>query len=108
MKKHVCIGCGKALEPEKYHGAVSGPACVPCFFAAKMKFENGFNSLDDVPEPLKTMLFQLCQKSGARWPDDVVASFLVDFERKVPVMQRWWSPGPHGSLTGEYNGKTTG
>ncbi len=89
-KNPVCIGCKKPIEPEKWRGPASGPACIPCFFAAKMKYENGFTSLDDVPEPIKTMLFQMCQKSGALWPDDMVAAFQIDFE-KIPVMQRWWS-----------------
>ena len=68
----------------------SGPACIACFLAAKMKYENGITDVSQLPPEISAMAMDLFQKGGCSWPFDLIDRWsTVDFT-KVHPMSRWW------------------
>lgn len=94
-KRYKCIACKRPVEVNTKMGAVaSGPACIPCFFAAKLKFENGITDMKTLNEKLPAefvwQLQEFFRKVNCTWPDELMNAWEIDFEKVVPKFQEWW------------------
>ncbi len=94
-RKSKCLTCGRPLEPLG-PGLAAGPICYPCFWAAKLYYENGYNEFADIPKDFANGLGDLFRKVGYLWPDDLIQEFKDKHFRKFSMMlRRWWSPKFH-------------
>ena len=91
-KRDKCIVCRRPLEPLKA-GSASGPVCYPCFWGAKLLYEQGIETVDQIPPQLAPLIADMFRKCGYLWPDDLIKA-LEDkpFTKKDTEMERWWSP----------------
>ena len=85
-----CIACKRLLEWEAW---AAGPVCYPCFFGAKMLYENGIEKVEDIPPALQTQLEMIFKKNGYSWPTDLTWALINrHFDRCDTELRRWWSP----------------
>ena len=95
LKKQSCMCCRRTLEPVKIQWA-AGPVCLPCYWAAKFYFENGYEDFSQIPPEFAQMLGGLFSKQGYLYPDSLIEAFTVKAFKKASVMRlRWWNPKYH-------------
>lgn len=88
----MCITCRRVLEPVETQWA-AGPVCYPCYWGAKLYYENGYTKLEDIPTDFAIMLGTLFTTRGYRWPDDLIEVFRTKpFKKASTILRRWWSP----------------
>lgn len=87
-----CIACKRTVTELPEHRWGVGPVCIPCFFAAKLKYENGTTQVDDLPPEWTFRLMELFHKAGNSWPFDLIDRWQnVDFEKIAKDPRRvWW------------------
>ena len=93
LAKHdKCICCSRSLEPLK-PGSAAGPVCYPCYWGAKLFYENKIETIEGIPVQLIPMISGMFQRSGYTWPDDLLQSWKdKHFAKKDTEMERWWFP----------------
>ncbi len=71
----------------------AGPVCYPCFWGAKLYYENGYAEFAQIPKDFANILGDLFRKCGYLWPDDLIEAFTTKpFHKASTMLQRWWSP----------------
>ncbi len=85
-----CIACGLKVE---YTNWAAGPVCYPCYFGAKLEYENGITNIEQIPVELRNVMKDLFEKNGYDFPFDLIESWKQKHYRKCNTMlRRWWSP----------------
>ena len=94
MKEHrrigKCLACGRKVEWEAW---AAGPVCYPCFWGARLFYENGINKVDLIPPELRPQLEAIFLKGGYQWPTELTWSFINrHFDKCNTELLRWWRP----------------
>lgn len=85
-----CLACGWKVEWENW---ASGPVCYPCYYGAKLLYENGIDKIENIPAALQPTLESIFKKNGYNWPTDLSWSFINrHFDKCDTQLLRWWSP----------------
>lgn len=86
-----CIACRRPVEVgERRWG--TGPVCIPCYFAAKLKYENGITDIKDLDPRIANEMMNLFHKANCSWPFDLINRWeTVDFEKVAKDPRKiWW------------------
>jgi hypothetical protein len=85
-----CIACGRMVEWTNW---AAGPVCYPCYYGAKLEYENGVTDVNQIPIELRTMLGDMFVKNGYNFPFDLIESWKQKHYMKCNTqLRRWWSP----------------
>ena len=85
-----CIACKRRVEWEAW---AAGPVCYPCYWGAKLVYENGIEKVEDIPAALVPPLETMFKKGGYNWPTDLNWALINrHFDKKDTELERWWSP----------------
>lgn len=90
-KKERCIACKRPVEVGPVRWGV-GPVCIPCFWAAKLKYENGVTDVKDLDPSIAFELMNHFHRANCSWPSDLIDRWqTVDFEKLAQDVRKiWW------------------
>lgn len=71
----------------------AGPVCYPCYWAAKLLYEQGIEKVTDIPSALAPPLEAMFRNNGYNFPTDLTWALINrHFDKCNTVLRRWWSP----------------
>ena len=86
-----CIACRRPVEVGPHRWG-SGPVCIPCYFAAKLKYENGITDVSQLDAGIASEMMALFHKAGNSWPFDLIDRWQnIDFDKVAKDPRKiWW------------------
>ena len=67
--------------------------CYPCYWGAKLEYENGITDVNQIPAEMANGLGDLFTKSGYSWPFDLIEAWKQrHYDKADTELRRWWSP----------------
>ncbi len=93
-----CIACGRVVE---WDACAAGPVCYPCYWGAKLYYENGIKRVEDILPAFAPQLEMMFIKGGYSWPSDLAIALKNRYFDKCDTeLRRWWSPRSLVELSG--------
>lgn len=85
-----CLACGRLVEWEAW---AAGPVCYPCYWGARLFYENGIDNVQQIAPALRPQLEAIFLKGGYQWPTDLTWSLINrPFDKCNTELRRWWRP----------------